>query len=80
MNSNREKIVPPPPRLLLSESVTLPELVDHMKSGRTILGGSVKPFPWLDYAVKPRTDMEKKVENFMTSCAFKTTASCVLGE
>lgn len=79
MNSNREKIVPPPPRLLISESVTLPELVEHMKRGRTILGSAVKPYPWLDYTMKPKTDMEKRVENFMTSCTFKTTASCVLG-
>lgn len=66
-------------RLLISEQYTLPELVDHMKHGKTVLGQSVNPYPWLEYATRPKTDTELKMERLLTSCSFKTATSCVLG-
>ena len=66
--------------LLLSEQISLPELIDHMRQGQTILGSHVKPYPWLDYALKPKSEMEMKIESGMTSCSFKTVTSCVIGK
>ena len=66
--------------LLPSDHITLPELIQHMKQGQTILGNPVKPYPWLEYTSKPKADMELKIEAAMTSCSFKTVTSCVIGE
>lgn len=68
------------PRLLISEQYTLPELVDHMRQGHTVLGTTVKPYPWLDYATRPKSDTELRMENLLTGCTFKTLTSCVLGK
>ena len=66
--------------LLVSEQFTLPELIDHMKQGRTVLGTKVQPYPWLEYTGPAKTDMEVKIERYMTSCTFKTVTSCVIGK
>lgn len=68
------------PRLLVSEQFTLPQLVEHMRHGQTVLGTTVKPYSWLDYATRPKSETELKMEAFLTSCSFKTATSCVLGE
>ena len=65
---------------LPSDHVTLPELIYHMRHGQTVLGTSVKPYPWLQYTTRSKTDMELKVEAALTSCSFKTVTSCVIGE
>lgn len=59
--------------------VNLPQVVQHMRQGRTILGSQVKPYPWLDLTMKQKTETEVNIERFMTSCAFKTTTACVIG-
>lgn len=60
--------------------LTLPEVVYHMRSGRTVVGEPVRPYKWLDYAGGQRTPMELKVARVMESCSFKSALSCVLGE
>lgn len=60
--------------------LTLPEVVYHMRSGRTVVGEPVKPYKWLDYAGGQRTPMELNVARVMESCSFKSALSCVLGK
>lgn len=58
---------------------TLPEVVYHVRKGRTVVGEPVRPYKWLDYAGGQRTPMELKVARVMESCSFKSAISCVLG-
>lgn len=51
-----------------------------MRQGHTVLGTTVKPYPWLDYATRPKSDTELRMENLLTGCTFKTLTSCVLGK
>lgn len=68
------------PRLLVSDQFTLPQLVQHMRQGQTVLGTKVKPYPWLEFATRSKNDTELRMERILTSCSFKTVTSCVLGE
>ena len=60
--------------------LTLPEVVFHMRCGRTAGGELVRPYRWLDYAGGRTTPMELKVMRVMESCTLKSGLSCVLGE
>lgn len=55
------------------------DLIMYMTHGRTVLGDPIKPYPWLEYTLRSKSDMELKVEAAMTSCTFKTATSCVVG-
>ena len=59
--------------------VGFPQVVQHMREGRTLLGNTAKPYPWMEYTMRDRTKMEVNVERVMTSCSFKTATACVLG-
>ncbi len=65
---------------LPSDHITLPQLIHNMRQGQTVLGTSVKPYPWLEYTMRKKTDMELKMEAALTSCSFKTVTSCVIGK
>ena len=65
--------------LIISDQFTLPELVDHMRQGQTVLGSRVKPYPWLEYTTRSKSETELKMEAALTSCTFKTITSCVIG-
>ena len=59
--------------------VTLPQVIQHMRTGQLISGAPVKPYKWLEYTGRPKTDQERTAERFLESCTFKSAASCVMG-
>ena len=57
---------------------TLPELMVRMRTGQ-LSNGPLKPYRWLDYTAKERTQQELNVQNFMEGCTFKSIMSLVVG-
>lgn len=58
---------------------TLPELMTRMRTGQ-LTHGPLRPYRWLDYTVKERTQQELNVQNFMEGCTFKSIMSLVVGK
>ncbi len=60
------------------ERITLTHVIDHIRTGQ-LIGGPVQPYKWLEYATKPKTDQELRIQNVMDSCTFKSVMSFVVG-
>ena len=54
------------------------QVVQHMREGRTLLGGTAKPYPWMEYTMRSRTKMEiDNVERAMTSAVRSGDSHCM---
>lgn len=62
----------------MEERVTLPQVIHHMRTGQ-LINGPVQPYKWLEYATKPKTEQEIKIQYVMDGCAFKSLMSFVVG-
>ena len=60
------------------ERITLPQVIDHIRTGQ-LINGPVQPYKWLEYAAKPKTGQELQIQNAMDSCTFKSIMSFVVG-
>lgn len=58
---------------------TLPELMTRMRTGQ-LTYGPLRPYKWLDYTVKERTQQELNVQKVFDSCSFKSVMSLVVGK
>lgn len=69
---------PSPPPGSNGERITLPHMIDHIRTGQ-LIRGPLQPYKWLEYAAKPKTEQELQIQRVMDGCTFKSIMSFVVG-